>query len=219
MSGGLILDIIVCVIILLFVLISSKRGFANCIISVFSLIISLILAFVLYKPVASFLEAKTPIDDNIKSTMQVQLSLALETNNDVSESNLPDSIKNYMQSAIDSANRTKEDAIVDVSNKIATNTMYVISFVGVFIIARIILLLIKLISGVITNVPVIHQLDAIGGALCGLLEGLVIVYVALTVISIASPVINDNQISKYIDDSHITKEIYNNNIVIKNLFK
>ena len=45
MTGGLILDLIVLVLLLLFVAVGAKKGLTVCLVNIFSLIIALVLAF------------------------------------------------------------------------------------------------------------------------------------------------------------------------------
>lgn len=217
MTGGIILDIIVAIILLLFVGLGIKKGLTVCLINVFSLLIAIVCAFMLCKPVGNALITHTEIDNSIKNTIKENLNI--EGNVDLSESNLPSNVKEYIQKSVDEANQTKEEAIEGIANEIATNVVYIISFIAIFIVVRILLLVVKLLSNLITKLPIIGQIDKLGGAICGLIEGIIIIYSALTIISIASPSINNKSFIKYIDESFITKQIYNNNFVVKKVFK
>ena len=69
MTGGLILDLIVLVLLLLFVAVGAKKGLTVCLVNIFSLIIALVLAFLLCRSVGDVVIKNTSLDDNIKNTI------------------------------------------------------------------------------------------------------------------------------------------------------
>ena len=71
-----------------------------------------------------------------------------------------------------------------------------------FIIARIALIVLKFITALIAKLPVIKQFDKLGGIIYGLLEGLVITYLALALISFITPMTKGN-LSSDINKSYI----------------
>ena len=88
----------------------------------------------------------------------------------------------------------------------------------VFLISKFILLFLKLFADAIANLPIIKQFNKAGGTIYGILEGFLIVYVVLGIISIASPMISDSKIITDIQNSYIGNTMYDNNIVLKILF-
>ena len=67
----------------------------------------------------------------------------------------------------------------------------------------------------VTKLPIIKQVDKTGGIIYGLVEGIVIVYVVLAVISLLSVVISNNVVATAVEDSYIGSLLYNNNIILK----
>ena len=66
---GIIVDLIIIAIVLLFVFLGYKKGLTGSLIKVLSFIIAIVLAFVFYKPLANIVLENTQIDDNIKATI------------------------------------------------------------------------------------------------------------------------------------------------------
>ena len=96
----------------------------------------------------------------------------------------------------------------------------IISFVGVFLVIRAVLLIVKILSKIINKLPILKQLDHLGGAIIGIVEGIIVVYFIFAIISTISPVFENTQILDQINSSFIGKMMCNNNIImnrIKNL--
>lgn len=219
MTGGLILDLIVLILLLLFAAVGAKKGLTVCLVNIFSLIIALVLAFLLCRSVGDVVIKNTSLDDNIKNTIYDNLNVNIGESLDVNNSNLPDNMKNYINETIKNANSTKEEAIQGLSEEITKQVIYVICFIAIFFIVRILLVVVKILSNIINKLPVLSQIDKLGGAICGFIEGAIAIYAALTIISMAAPTINNQKFSSYIEDSYIAKQIYNNNFISKKIFK
>lgn len=219
MTGGVILDLIVLILILLFVAVGAKKGLTVCLVNIFSLLIALVLAFLLCRSVGDVVIKSTNLDDNIKNTIYENLNVNIGENFDVNSSNLPDNMKKYINETMKNANNTKEEALQSLSEEIAKQVIYVICFIAIFIIVRVLLVVVKILSNIINKLPVLSQIDKLGGAICGFVEGAIVIYVALTIISMAAPTINNQKFSSYIENSYIAKQIYNNNFISKKVFK
>ena len=70
----MIIDLIIIIVILIFAILGKVRGFTSMVLSFFSIAISIVLAFMLYKPVKTFIIEKTDIDDGIKIKIVKNLS-------------------------------------------------------------------------------------------------------------------------------------------------
>lgn len=132
MTGGLILDLIVLILLLLFAAVGAKKGLTVCLVNIFSLIIALVLAFLLCRSVGDVVIKNTSLDDNIKNTIYDNLNVNIGESLDVNNSNLPDNMKNYINETIKNANSTKEEAIQALSEEITKQVIYVICFIAIF---------------------------------------------------------------------------------------
>lgn len=214
----MIVDIIIIAILVIAVLIGKKRGLTVCLVNIFSLIIAFIIAFMLYKPVANLIIQNTDIDDNLKTIIKSNIPIS-DTNLSVeASSNLPNKMQEYINNTTTSINQTKDEAIEKVANDITEQVINVISFLGIFVIVRAALLLVKLVSKIINKLPILKQVNDLGGAICGFIEGAILVYTIFAVISIAAPTLKDTTIIKQINDSALGKQMYTNNLITNKVY-
>ena len=161
----------------------------------------------LYAPVSSFIINKTNIDTQISNGLTKQLVQNGEIN--TSNNRLPDAFNQYIQ---DISSNAANIVIRDLT-KICVK---IISFVAVFILVKIILTILRKFLRIVTKLPIIKQLDKIGGTATGLLKGIVIVYAALAIISIFFA---NSTLTKYILKSELASIMYNKNIILLLLLK
>ena len=65
--------------------------------------------------------------------------------------------------------------------------------------------------------PILKQIDHLGGAIVGAVEGIIIVYFIFAIISTMSPIFKNTKVLEQIDDSYVGKMMYNNNIIMKKM--
>ncbi len=214
----MIVDGIIVVIIILIALIGMKKGLTVCAVNFFSLIIALVVAFSLCKPAANFIIANTTIDDVISQNIKSAIPLSNTNVNMEADANLPEGIRNYINTATTTANDAKEAAINSTAEQLTNEAITVLAFIAIFIIVNLALSIVKILSKVVTKLPILKQIDKVGGLVCGALEGIILIYVAFAIISIISPMIKDTLLLKYINESNLGKQMYNNNIVIERIY-
>ena len=197
---GIIVDLIIIALVLLFIFLGYKKGLTGSLIKLLSFIIAIVVAFVLYKPVANAVIENTVIDDNIRTTLSATLGVEDKTEN--TEENVPSTI-------MDNINKEIENATDEVKANVIDHTT----------ITRVILVLISLFAKILTDLPVIKQVDKLGGLAYGAIEGIVIVYAVLAVISLTSVIWANNAVVTAIAKSSLGEMLYNNNIILNLLFK
>ena len=216
----MIVDLIILVLIIIAIILGRHKGLTVCLVNFFSLIIALLVSLMLYRPVSNYIMEKTPIGNNIKETIKQNIPMNDEELKVDDSSILPEEMKNYINEQAQNANEAKDEAIENVSTQLATEVVSIVSFLGIFIIVRAVLLIVKVLSRIINKLPILKQIDHLGGAIIGAIEGVILVYFAFAVISTISPVFENTKVLEYINDSYIGKMMYNNNIImnkIKNL--
>lgn len=213
----MIVDLIILVIIILSIIIGRSKGLTVCLVSFFSLIIAFVVALMVYKPVSNYLYEKTPIGNNIKQIIVQNIPMGEEDFEIGEDSILPEQMQNYINNQIQNANQTKDEAVQNVSTELSKEIINIISFVVVFIAVRIALLIVKIVSKLITKLPVLKQMDHLGGAIVGAVEGIILVYAALAIISTISPIIENTKILEQINNSYAGKMMYNDNIILKKI--
>lgn len=201
----LAVDLIIVAIILLFTFLGYKRGLIKVAIKLCTFFIAIILAFVLYKPVANLVISKTNIDDNIEQSITNKIlpeGGTVEDEVDASLS-LPNIIKQNSQNTVKS-----------VAKAFTTTLIEIFCLLLIFIVAKIVLKFVTLLADLIAKLPILNQFNKLGGTIYGILEGLFIVFAAFAIISLVSPMIDSSFINA-INNSVLGSTFYNNNILLK----
>ena len=218
---SIIIDLIIVAIIAISVLFGYKKGLTKCLIKIFSFIIALIVAAIFFKPVSNFVIQKTEIDENIKQAVINVVEKDVEEDGKVKEdSNLPKAMVNYINDTVQNAvNDAKMAVVQNVAETISTAAINVGAAVILFIVARIILLVITAITDILTDLPVLKQIDKAGGIAYGLVKALLIIFIIFAVISLISPAIENTGIISAINKSFIASKLYDNNLLLNIVLK
>lgn len=225
----MIVDIVIILIVLFFVLIGKKRGFALSLLSTCSIILSIVISLFLYQPVETYLrentELKEQISNAIISSMNNEDKSDQESTNENQQGESEGKgffnslINNYVNLGKEKAEETKNQVVQQTAENITENILKVLSFVIVYILVTVILLILKFALKIFTKLPVINQIDKIGGIVLGFAEGVIIVYIIIAIISIVVPEKKDGNISQRIDESYIGRYVYNNNVIKNKILK
>ena len=204
-----IIDIIVILIFLACIFFGYKRGLTGVIIKVLSFVLSIVISLILFKPVSAIIIDHTDIYNNLSNSIKVTIQ------EDEKEEKTNSEKPNVMLDSInEKIEETEEDATTAIANNIAEIIINIIVLVILFIVIRIILFFIRFIFSAITELPIIKQIDKLGGFIYGLLEALLIVFVILAVISF----IDIPELQLAIKTSIITSILYNNNLLLMLFF-
>lgn len=216
---GIIVDLIIVAILVLFIATGYKKGLTGSLIKLASFAIALVLAFMLYKPVANMVIENTQIDEQIESAIITTFNAEETEQSENAETQMPTTMFENIGSDIENAAQEAKNEIVRNTAKETTLTIiYVGSGLVIFIVARFALFIISLFAKGITSLPILKQVDKIGGIAYGAIEGLVIIFVVLSIISFIAMVWVDNPIIPAIAKSTIGNMLYNNNILLNMIF-
>ena len=212
-----IVDLSILIILLLCVFLGYKRGLAKCVIKILSFVIALIVAFVFFKPVAKLIIDNTEIDDGIRNSITSVIQKDVEEGGEVKEdSNLPTSMIEHINKEIkENVENTKETVVNSVANEVSVTAVNVISWIGLFIATRLVLWIISLFTSALTELPILKQIDKIGGIVYGVLESALIVFIVFAIISFISPMIENTGLVKTINKSPVGSVLYNNNPIMR----
>ena len=188
-----------------------------------SFILALVIAFILFKPISNFVINNTNWDESLEQAIR---QMEVEENNNEGtaaeedqKKGMSDVIMNYINEAVENAGEEAREAIIDsTARNVAVTIINVAVAIALFIVARIILFLIRGLASLLTELPIIKQFDKLGGIIYGILQSLVIIYVILAVISFISPMIAETGFIKAIQESNIGSMLYNNNLLLKLFF-
>lgn len=213
---SIIIDLIIVGIIALCVIVGYAKGLTGALIKIVSFVLSLIIAFILYMPLSNYIINNTQIDDMIENT--IRESILKNDDQTQKEENMPTAITDYINQKVeDASNSVKENVVNSTAKDVSQTIVRAGTWIMLFIIARIALIVLKFITALIAKLPVIKQFDKLGGIIYGLLEGLVITYFALALISFITPMTKEN-LSSDINKSYIGSSMYNNNLLLKIIF-
>lgn len=200
----MIADLIIILIIALCTFIGYKRGLIKVAIKLLSFIIAIIIALTLYKPTANYIIQNTEIDDNIQNAITEKILPEGATEEDEVEitTNIPEMILEGAENTVKSISATLTAKLIEIS-----------SLIAIFIITKIILRVITLISNLIEKIPVIKQFNKAGGTIYGIIQGFLVCFTILAVTSLISPFINQSYI-EMINNSFLASKLYDNNILL-----
>ena len=211
---SIIVDLVILGIILLCIIIGYVRGLTGSLIKILSFVLSIVIAFILFIPVSNLVINNTKIDENLEKSIREMIL----DNNEGKEEKMPEAITDYIGQKVEQATDSAKETIVDnTARDVSLTIVKAGTWIVLFIIARILLILLKYITALIAKLPVIKQCDKLGGIIYGLLEGLVIVYVLLAIISFASPMMGESILDS-INQSYVGSMMYNNNLILKIIF-
>ena len=177
----IVVDLIILAIIVLCIVIGYIRGLTGSLIKILSFVLSVIIAFILFVPVSNLIINNTEIDENIETSIRNAI-LSEEENG---EAAMPETITDYIGQKVDEASDSAKETVVDsTAREVSLTIVKAGTCIALFIVARILLILLRFITSLIAKLPIIKQFDKLGGVIYGLLEGLIIVYVVLAIISL-----------------------------------
>ena len=215
---GIIVDLIIIAFLLIFIFFGYKKGLTGSLIKLISFALSIVLAVILYRPISSAIINNTNIDEKIESSI-IETFTTKEEENAENQSEVQNSIIDNINKDIESATTEAKNTVVEQSaEQMAINIVNIGSAIVVFLLAKIILLVVSFFIKGITELPIIKQIDKAGGIAYGVLEGIIIIYVILAIMSFANIAWPNNTASQAIEKSAIGSTLYNNNIILKFLF-
>ena len=200
----MILDLIVILVIALFTFIGYKQGLIKVAIKIASFFIAIIIALVLFKPVSTLVINNTTIDDKIENAIVEKITPeGMKPEDKVEAQNLPSGII-----------KNTNDSIKSIAETLTKKLIEICTILILYIVARIVLKFIAALATLIEKIPILKQFNKLGGTVYGLVKGVLIVYVILAIIYLASPLLKENT-SEKIEEARLTKMMYNNNIITK----
>ena len=212
---GIILDIILVAIIALNVFICYKKGLVKLAVGLIAVLVSVILAVLLYKPVSNIIINNTELDEKIKSAITENFVNEEESTEETEDNGFMKYIEKYVE---DPVNKTKNEIVIEASGVIATKLIDIIAMVSIFIVARLVLILLTFVTDMITSLPILKQFNELGGILYGLIKALLIIYVLLAIAFFIVYTTGSTGLADAIANSFITKFFYNNNLLLSILF-
>lgn len=206
-----ILDLIILGIIILCAFIGYKQGLIKVAVKLIATLVAIIVALTLYKPVSNLIIKNTNIDEQIQSTITSKILPESSSSDDINSneidtSSLPDLIIS-----------SSENTVKSIATTISTKIIELVVIIVLYFIAKLVLRFITVIADLLAKLPILKQINKIGGTVYGILRGFLIVFVIFAIISLCSPMIGESFIAD-INSSFIGSILYNNNLLLKIIF-
>lgn len=209
---GILIDIIVVALIALSVFLGYKKGFIELSVKLLAFIIAIVITLILYKPISNLIINNTQIDENIQNAILDKVNgNSKETENENSntqENNTKES--NIVENV---ANEMKAEILPQAARDLSINIINAGIIIILYILIRIALKFVTAIANLVAKLPIIKQINKLGGVIYGLLRGLLLIYVILLIISFVGKVNPENKIHKQIEETYLTKAMYEHNII------
>ncbi len=189
-----IIDIVIVAVLAVFLIVGMKKGFVQMLLPLLAIAVAILLGLALRGPVRSLLD-KTSMEEKITDSASKLVQLALDkydTDNEevaqeegekaVSSTSIPgylvEKLKAWAAKDADNVYGQDADTARIIGAKLASLAMDLIAILIVVVIAIIVILIIKAIVKKTRqlNIPVLHQLDTVGGAIFGFVLGAAILY-------------------------------------------
>ena len=213
---GNIFDIIIVAIIALNVFICYRKGLVKLAVGLIAVLVAIVISMIFYKPVSNIIINNTEIDEKIETTIIDNFSVDADENGENETDNgCMKHIETYVD---DSINKTRNQIVLEASDIIATKVINICAFLGIFIIARLVLILLTFVADIIMSLPILKQFNKAGGIIYGLIKALLIIYVLLAIIFFIIYISGNTTLSSAISNSFITKFFYNNNLLLNLIF-
>lgn len=222
--GGILVDLVIISIIASNAFWGYRRGLVGVIFKVLTFIVSILIMFVLYKPVSNTIMERTQLDEwlsakiaeNIEGTTLKDGELIEYDDNSSVSRVVVDELNSFVKDALKKA---ETNVVEYVSTNLAIRMIRIGTMLGLFIVSRFFLLFIRFFAEIIANLPIIRMFNRSGGLIYGVIKGFLVTYVILGVFSIISPLISNWGVLDAIQDFTLGKKMYNDNVIIEIISK
>ncbi len=195
---GIVVDIVIVAIILLSTFLAYKKGLITLAIQFVAFIIAIVLTLLLYKPVSNLIINVTAIDETIQNAILEEAN-DMMTNEEEGANQVVETIQNNM---LPETART-------ISINMIEGAVILVLYIGI----RIALKCITALANLISKLPILNQLNQLGGIIYGILRGILIVYILLLLVNVSGEIAPKNHINIAVKDSYIGSMMNENNIL------
>ncbi len=196
-------DIFSIVFIALFAFVMMKKGGAQALLSVVSVMVSIVVALNVYPYLSEFLHT-TPLDENVfEIVYEVMEKEGMEEVSDVLSA-MPKIVTN---NSLLTLSGTGEEIRSQMAQSITSTIINIITFILVLIVTRLVLMLLSGALNLVTKLPLIKQVNSFLGFVCGFFVGVVALFIVVNILSVFA--VGNEELALLIKDSYAV-EIINN---------
>lgn len=220
-------DLIGIIFVLVSAFIAFKKGFVKTFFGFVSTFVAIALAFALCNTGVKIIKNNTTIDEWLENTLTVALNPSnseenIESNDENIESEnqyedtlkaLPENIKNFV-----GLEEYKENAKGVLIENAKETILKVLSWIIIYLLARIILSIICVLFNGIMSIPFLKQINNLTGLILGAILGIFRIYIVLAILSFLITVMPITPVVDLIKSSMIIKFMYENNLLVSLIF-
>ena len=195
---NIVVDLIIVAIILLSTFLAYRKGLITLAIQFVTVIIAIVLTLLLYKPVSNVIINITGIDEAIQNAI-------LEEANDI--------MTNDKEGANQVVETIQNNMLPETARTISVNIIEGAVILILYIVIRIALKFVTALANLVAKLPILNQLNRLGGIIYGVLRGLLIVYVLLLLVNLSGEIEPQNQVYTAVQESYIGNMMNENNVL------
>jgi len=202
------------------------KGFLRIVFSLVAWVIVLVFVSWATPHVSQWIQENTTIYEKIEAACEESVwraaqgkmeEGAAEQYGGAGELGLPESVMAQIVSGASGAADTvlaETGVYAGIAQSLAGFIVQGIAFVTVLILSWILVHVISALLGIVSHIPILKGVNRFTGMLAGLMEGLLIVWIAFYIVALCSTGETGRVIVSYINQSAFLKELYENNILL-----
>ena len=202
------------------------KGFLRIVFSLVAWVIVLVFVSWATPHVSQWIQENTTIYEKIEAACEESVRRAaqgkmeegaVEQYGEAGELDLPESVMAQIVSGASGAADTvlaETGVYAGIAQSLAGFIVQGIAFVTVLILSWILVHVISALLGIVSHIPILKGVNRFTGMLAGLMQGLLIVWIAFYIVALCSAGETGRVIVSYINQSAFLKELYENNILL-----
>lgn len=200
------------VIILIFTIVQGFRhGFVHTFIHTVGWVLAVILGFVWYPHVITFLKEKTGFYDTIHGKIAERIAENAGNAADSAMTGIPEVIRDLLDKAVDSATNA---IAVSMSDNLSNLIFNILGFLVVAIVIKLFLLILTVLFSKEKNSGFIGGIDGLFGLLAGAAKGAILIYILLALMVPITSLSGSTFLIDQLDGSVLGSYLYNNNLIL-----
>lgn len=153
----MIADLIIIIIMALCIFLGYTKGLIKVAVRVLGFVVALVVALILYTPISNYIISNTEFVPNIKNVIETKLYNNEEGEIQTSESeNIIENMGKYIENYTEGVKQSTSSFIAE---EIAIAIVKIGTWIGIFAITKLLMLLLSLFGDAIAEIPVIKQFN------------------------------------------------------------
>ena len=216
------IDILIVGIILVCMIWGTFRGLVKSIFSIITIVCSFIIAKIfsvtlstwlinntrIEDTIHTFLRVKNVIPDNVSSGVEQGSSNVADWFASLNLGEIPSSIIHFFENLWHTGSNAVNTGGNIAVDALTASIVSFISFIAILILAYVVLSLIVEILNLATKLPVIRTFNKLGGAIFGIVKGLIINLVLISIIFVVAIFLKDSSLNVALRDSMLASYFY-----------